>query len=120
MTSSPLCKYTGHSFIVAPGLAESRGGLVAASLAVVSAAGESRRCGAGGAEAFATSSEEWEDRSTGSQSMPTRHVENAATKAMVRRPLVLLHGAELKGKERRGERRVIRVYYFAWLDRYTP
>ena len=78
--------------------------MVAASLAVVSAAGESRRCGAGGAEDFATlsaaASEEWEARSTGSQSMPTRHVETAATKAMVRRPLVLLHGAELKGKER--------------------
>ena len=40
-TSSPLCRYAGHSFIVASELAESRGGLVAASLAVVSAAGES-------------------------------------------------------------------------------
>ena len=72
-TSSPLCTYSGHSFIVASGLAELRGGLVAGSLAVVSAAGESRRCGADSADAFATlsaaASEEWEARSTGSQSM---------------------------------------------------
>eukprot|EP00964_Phaeocystis_antarctica_P023611 scaffold13189_cov64-Phaeocystis_antarctica.AAC.5 len=56
-TSASLSKYSGHSFIVASGPAESRGGLVEMSLAVVSAAGESRRCGAGGAggaEAFAT------------------------------------------------------------------
>eukprot|EP00964_Phaeocystis_antarctica_P084419 scaffold53145_cov56-Phaeocystis_antarctica.AAC.4 len=66
-TNASLCKYAGRRFIVASGLAESRGGLVAASLAVVSAAGESRRCGADSTEVFArgvelSASEEWEAR----------------------------------------------------------
>ena len=71
-TTASLRRCSGHSFIVASGLAESRGGLVAASLAVVSAAGESRRCGADSAGAFATlsaaASEEWEAKRS-SQSM---------------------------------------------------
>ena len=68
-TNASLCRYASCRFIVASGLAESRGGLVAASLAVV-LAGKSRRCGADSAEAFArgvglsSASEEWEARRT--------------------------------------------------------
>ena len=64
-----LCRYVKCRFIVASGLAESRGGLVATSLTVVSA-GKSRRCGADSAEAFArgvglsSASAEWEPRRT--------------------------------------------------------
>ena len=50
-TNASLCRYSGHRFIVAPGLAESRGGLVAASLAV--AARKLLRCRADSVEAFA-------------------------------------------------------------------
>ena len=67
--TASLRKSSNHRVIVASGLAESRGGLVAASLAVVSAG--NWRCGADSAVAFATllpaASEEWEARSTGSQ-----------------------------------------------------
>jgi len=70
-TIASLRKSSNHRVIVASGLAESRGGLVAASLAVVSAG--NWRCGADSAVAFATlspaASEEWDPRSTGSQSM---------------------------------------------------
>ena len=59
-TSASLRKYAGHRVVVPPGLAGSRGGLVAASLS---------------AEAFAAlsaaASEEWEARSTGNQSIST-------------------------------------------------
>eukprot|EP00964_Phaeocystis_antarctica_P098462 scaffold64487_cov70-Phaeocystis_antarctica.AAC.1 len=58
-TNASLCRYASCRFIVASGLAESRGGLVAASLAVV-AAGKPCRCGADSAEA----SEECEARRT--------------------------------------------------------
>ena len=65
-TNASLCKYSGHRVIVAAGLAGSRGGLVAASLAVVSAAAKIATCGEDSAEAFATlsaaASEEWEAR----------------------------------------------------------
>ena len=50
-TNASLCRYAGHRFFVASRPAESRGGLVAASLAVVSA-GKLRRCSADNAETF--------------------------------------------------------------------
>ena len=68
-TNASLRRYASCRFIVASGLAESRCGLVTASLAVV-AAGKRCRCGADSAEAFArglelsSASEEWEVRRT--------------------------------------------------------
>ena len=68
-TNASLCRYSGRRFIVASERAESRGGLVLASLAVVSA-GKSRRCGADSAETFArgvglsSASAEWQARRT--------------------------------------------------------
>ena len=66
-TNASLCRYASCRFIVASGLAESRGGLVAASLAVV-AAGKP--------------SEEWEARRTNHSMLRagTSRVEKAATK----------------------------------------
>ena len=95
--------------------------MVDASLAVVSAG--NWRCGADSAVAFATlsaaASEEWEVRSTGSQRQSmSDDSKNAATKALVRRPLVLLHGAELNGKEKREDR--VMCGYFFTEDRFTP
>ena len=68
-TSASLCKYPGHRFIAVSGLAEARGGLVAAFLAV--AARKLRRCRADSAETFAkeaglSSARGWEATSTGS------------------------------------------------------
>ena len=98
-TNASLCRYASCRFIVASGLAESRCGLVTASLAVV-AAGKRCRCGADSAEAFArglelsSASEEWEVRRTNHSMLQggTRldillfksTSKKAATKALVR------------------------------------
>ena len=71
--------------------------------AMVSAAGESQRCGAGNAKAFArgvqlSSLSGWEARTPHVVVGPQQTTSNAVTKALVRRTLVLLRGASWMGE----------------------